>query len=805
MAAGPAGRQHDERAAQTPQAAEELRPAIGARRASGAAMKIFPRLLYLLCFIGMGLAAALALDRTLHPSMSSILVRAVIMGGVLGAAGLVHRKAWAVSLVLLPVGAYVLFRTIMPPTAGIHGVGALYHFYVRGLSTGAAEYAAKFFPLSITGAPELRLLLATAVYGLTGAASFLALSLRRPVPGVTLVLLLLGFSFTVDTIQRVLLLAILFVTFAFGVLILSRSLERRTWRVRDAIPGVLVGAAGAALAVVLLGAAPSAVASPWEDWRAWNPFNQGSAIYSFNWLQNYPQLLSPANDTPIMRVESTRPSYWRANALDQFTGQAWVASQGFLKQIGRTHDTGNYIYAIPPADPAPVGATVTESFHVRSVYTNYFFTGGDPRSLAMSQSIVLRMNDMRSLHVVNALGPSLDYTLTAVIPKITPSSLVALGSSYPESVQRYLDLPFPRIAQLEGSDKNATWSDMVSQGSADGLQWAGLYALDQTIVGDATDPYKIALRLEKYLRTDYRYTLAPPPSDYTSPYAAFLFDTRAGYCQHFAGAMALLLRFNGVPARVAVGFTTGESVSAGVFSVSTNNAHAWVEAYFPTAGWVAFDPTPGRNLPYPGPSSTSPGFKDPFLAAPTGPTTVTTTAAPDQFPKNPTGSTGTTPDSGSSNWISSVPWLPWAVGVMALLVAWPVGRRAWRERGLRHGTLTQRFAASLRLLRETLSAYGVAATRSSVVEEVLDLIEVRLGLERDPELAARAGAVLFGGRKARPKDLERAETFRREVEAQLRKQCGWLRTLRAWYWPPRQTERPAGMEAPARSPARVVR
>jgi transglutaminase-like putative cysteine protease len=767
-------------------------------------MKIIPRFLYLFCFLGMAVAAALSLDRALQPSMSAILLRAVITGGALGAAGLVHRKAWGVSLVLLPIGAYVLFRTVIPPGAGIEGVGGLYHFYMRAFATGAEQYASLFFPLNLTGAPELRLLLATIVYCLTGVASFFALSLRWPIPGVGLVLLLLGFSFTVDTIPRVLVPAVIFLVFAFCVMVLSRSLDRRTWRLRDAVPGVLVGAAGAALAVVLLGAAPSAAAAPWKDWREWNPFNQGSFIYSFNWLQNYPRLLNPANNADIMKVESAKPSYWRANALDGFTGQAWVSSQGFLQAIERTRETTGYAYSIPAADPEPAGQTVTERFEVRSVYTNYFFTGGDPRSLTTSQDIILHMNDMRSLHVVNALGPSLDYALTAVIPRVTPSSLVALGSNYPEGMERYLDLPFPRIAQLEGTDKNAAFHDAISQASADGQQWAGLYALNQSIVGDAADPYEIALRLEGHLRQTYQYTLQPPPSDFSSPYAAFLFDTHAGYCQHFAGAMALLLRFNGVPARVAVGFTSGELKSPGVYSVSTNNAHAWVEAYFPTAGWVAFDPTPGRNLPNPGASSTSPGFKDPFLAAPTGSTTVTTAVPPDP-PKNPAGGTDTTQDSGGPNWISRIPWLPWVLGAIVLLIGWPVGRKLWRERGLRRGSLTQRFAGSLGLLRGALSTYGVAATGSSAFEEVLDLIEEHLGLERDPVLAARAGAVLFGGRRARPEDLERAEAFRREVEGRLRKQYGWLRTLRTWYWAPPQTERLTRQGAPARSPARAVR
>ena len=122
-------------------------------------------------------------------------------------------------------------------------------------------------------------------------------------------------------------------------------------------------------------------------------------------------------------------------------------------------------------------------------------------------------------------------------------------------------------------------------------EWRGLYRLNASIVDGATDPYRIALAVEEYLRTRYKYSLKPPKTDYLSPYAAFLFDTKTGYCQHFAGAMAVLLRFNGIPARVAVGFTTGEKVGDGTYVVTRNDAHAWVEAYFPGVGWVPFDPT----------------------------------------------------------------------------------------------------------------------------------------------------------------------------------------------------------------------
>ena len=78
------------------------------------------------------------------------------------------------------------------------------------------------------------------------------------------------------------------------------------------------------------------------------------------------------------------------------------------------------------------------------------------------------------------------------------------------------------------------------------------------------------------------------------PLVDFVEVTRLGYCQHYAGAMAVMLRLLGIPARVAVGFTAG-TWKGGVWTVTDHQAHAWVEAWFDGYGWLAFDPTPGRG------------------------------------------------------------------------------------------------------------------------------------------------------------------------------------------------------------------
>jgi hypothetical protein len=120
------------------------------------------------------------------------------------------------------------------------------------------------------------------------------------------------------------------------------------------------------------------------------------------------------------------------------------------------------------------------------------------------------------------------------------------------------------------------------------------WQLAQRLKRGTRTPLEYILRVDRYLRTGFSYSERPAPTPAgVPPLDGFLFDTKEGYCQHFSGAMALLLRFGGVPARVASGFSPGGySKRRGAWIVRDTDAHAWVEAWFDQTGWVTYDPTP---------------------------------------------------------------------------------------------------------------------------------------------------------------------------------------------------------------------
>jgi hypothetical protein len=105
-----------------------------------------------------------------------------------------------------------------------------------------------------------------------------------------------------------------------------------------------------------------------------------------------------------------------------------------------------------------------------------------------------------------------------------------------------------------------------------------------------SDQAYISAILERFHNEPYVYTLAPPLLD-QDPVDAFLFDTRRGFCEHYAGAFVLLLRAAGIPARVVTGYQGGEmNPEGGYMIIRQSDAHAWAEALV-NGRWLRFDPT----------------------------------------------------------------------------------------------------------------------------------------------------------------------------------------------------------------------
>lgn len=121
--------------------------------------------------------------------------------------------------------------------------------------------------------------------------------------------------------------------------------------------------------------------------------------------------------------------------------------------------------------------------------------------------------------------------------------------------------------------------------------------LARRVAGSSGSAWETAVRIEQHLRNEYDYSLEVDVHE--DPVHALLFDTRAGYCVHFAAAMAVMLRHLDIPCRLVQGLYGGEWSDREQISIfRLSDAHAWVEVWLgPKAGWVAFDPTPAEAAP----------------------------------------------------------------------------------------------------------------------------------------------------------------------------------------------------------------
>jgi transglutaminase-like putative cysteine protease len=283
----------------------------------------------------------------------------------------------------------------------------------------------------------------------------------------------------------------------------------------------------------------------------------------------------------VMRVRVEGPSperglRWRGIALDRFDGREWAQTSdasaayqtfdGNIFRLGTTED---------------ITRLTTQTFFVEPIDTPVIFAA--PRAVALQGAFPFVRRD-RDDGLATRQHPleRITYTVYSDTYEPPPERLradrmrvsTAATANLRRNVEAYLQLPSnldPRVGSL-------AWSVVRQSG--------------------AHNAYDAARAIEAHLNQNayggrYSYSLDMRAAG-PDPLADFLFDVRAGHCEYFATAMAVMLRTLRIPARVVNGFQTGEYNSAAdAYVVRQADAHSWVEVYFPeTDSWVTFDPTP---------------------------------------------------------------------------------------------------------------------------------------------------------------------------------------------------------------------
>lgn len=321
---------------------------------------------------------------------------------------------------------------------------------------------------------------------------------------------------------------------------------------------LVIAATAIGAGVLLARLLPGAADPPWLQLRS-----PPSPTLTSNPIVGLKARLVSQDTRPVLHVHSPRPVYLRITALDVYDGQ-------------REEWTSAGIHGVPVSGPLPnqEAATVFEKAVVSVTVGN---VGPEavlvpapylPVSVAGPASEKLQYDPRVATFTLDrdtVLAPGDQYEVTAAIPAL-PSVMPNSASGEPQGGGPETQLPGRIPSQV------------------------GQLASGISRKAGAVTPLEQALAIQEELRT-WTYSLAPAPGHGGSAMALFL-EARAGYCEQFAGTMAMMLRTLGIPARVAVGFTPGTPDATGEFVVTNANAHAWVEARFPGLGWIAFEPTP---------------------------------------------------------------------------------------------------------------------------------------------------------------------------------------------------------------------
>lgn len=306
-----------------------------------------------------------------------------------------------------------------------------------------------------------------------------------------------------------------------------------------------------------------------------DPFSRSPQFHpnAYFGFQEYMDLRVRGNlsDDIVMKVKSDSYDYYRGVVFDVYNGKGWEIGDNDTREI--QSDT-QPIELDFPGTLFALSRSRVQSFYIESDLPNIIFSSWKPESLYFPADRV-KVDEFGSLRSPYQLTEGTVYSVVSEQAAFQGDMLRRYPRpGDPDPGGRYLELP-----------------------ASDGM--SRVQALAAGIVRPFETRFDRVTAIERYLRENYPYDLGIAPQESSEDAVAyFLFEEQAGYCEHFASAMAVMARSVGIPARVVTGYTGGRyNPFTGLWEIRQKDAHAWVEIYFGALGWLSFDPTPSFEMP----------------------------------------------------------------------------------------------------------------------------------------------------------------------------------------------------------------
>ncbi|MFT8320696.1 MAG: transglutaminaseTgpA domain-containing protein [Bacillus sp. (in: firmicutes)] len=285
------------------------------------------------------------------------------------------------------------------------------------------------------------------------------------------------------------------------------------------------------------------------------------------------------DDTVVFEAEVESPHYWKVETKDTYTGKGWIQSD---RAMALNESESSFFYEgeeIPFLSYEEGDNVKLTKYRSRVKFVQSFsyllyplgvqdVIGNELSFMIESGNERIVLQDTIDSYTVRYNKPQ--YSLTA----LTNADMEKFARGNEEMFRRYVQLP-----------------DTLPQRVID---------LANEITKNEDNAFNKARAIERYFSQNgfvYSQSGVTIPGDEADYVDQFLFETKLGYCDNYSTSMVALLRSIGIPARWVKGFTEGEvkrsNGSTSIYEITNNNAHSWVEAYFPEVGWVSFEPTQG--------------------------------------------------------------------------------------------------------------------------------------------------------------------------------------------------------------------